>query len=236
MSGLEGKIAVVTGGTSGIGLGVSEILAERGAQVHAVGLGADAVAPTPGITVSELDVTNAEDVDAFFGGLDRIDILVPAAGISMAPTEHEPESFAKVIEVNLLAVHRCCRAAEAKLFESGGAVVLIASMYSTLGSLESPAYAASKGGVAQLTKSLCRAYAPHGVRVNAVAPGWIDTPMLAKTEELAPKVYAGLLGRTPLGRVGQPAEIGKAVAFLVTEESSFVTGAILPVDGGYLTV
>ncbi|MGW0037851.1 SDR family NAD(P)-dependent oxidoreductase [Gordonia sp. NPDC003376] len=233
---LAGKVAVVTGGTSGIGLGTATLLAERGAQVHAVGLAAEQVSPIDGVTVTELDVTDAGDVTAFFGGLDRLDILVPAAGISLGAEEHEPAGFAQVIDVNLLAVHRCCAAAQDLLFAGGGAIVLVASMYATFGSAVSPAYAASKGAIVQLTKSLCQSYAPHGVRVNAVAPGWIETPLLDKTREVAPDIYAGLLDRTPLHRIGHVSDVGKAVAFLAGDDAEFITGAVLPVDGGYLTV
>jgi NAD(P)-dependent dehydrogenase (short-subunit alcohol dehydrogenase family) len=235
MDTLDGKVAVVTGGTSGIGLGIATLLAERGATVHALGLDAGAVDAPDGVTVHELDVTDVAAVKAFFGGLDRLDVLVPAAGMSLGEAEHTPEGFATVLDVNLRAVHTCCSAAEPLLFDGGGAVVLIASMYSTFGSTTSPAYAASKGGVAQLAKSLCQSYAPHAVRVNAIAPGWINTPLLDMTKEVAPKVYDGLLDRTPMKRFGEPVEIAKAVAFLVTDESSFINGAILPVDGGYLT-
>ncbi|MBM7365808.1 SDR family NAD(P)-dependent oxidoreductase [Gordonia hydrophobica] len=233
---LVGRVAVVTGGTSGIGLGTARLLAERGATVHAVGLGAASVEAIPGVTVSELDVTDGDAVTAFFAGLDSLDILVPAAGISLGEDEQDPVGFAAVIDVNLLAAHRCCHAARELLFQDGGSIVLIASMYSVFGSSVSPAYAASKGGIVQLTKSLCQTYAPHGVRVNAVAPGWIETPLLEKTRDVAPEVYAGLLDRTPLNRIGQVDDIGRAIAFLAGPDAAFITGAVLPVDGGYLTV
>jgi NAD(P)-dependent dehydrogenase (short-subunit alcohol dehydrogenase family) len=236
MESLAGKVAVVTGGTSGIGLGVATLLAARGATVHAVGLNAAAVAPPSGVSVRELDVTDRAAVQDFFGSLDRLDILVPAAGGSLGEEEHTPEGFATIIDLNLRSVHGCISAAEPLLFDGGGAIVLIASMYSTFGSSISPAYAASKGGIVQLTKSLCQTYAPRGVRVNAIAPGWIDTPLLDMTKEVAPDVFDGLMERTPMKRIGKPEEIAKAVAFLVTDESSYVTGAVLPVDGGYLTV
>ncbi|CAM3306151.1 SDR family oxidoreductase [Nocardioides dubius] len=236
MQQMTGQVAVVTGGTSGIGLGVARLLAERGARVHALGLGADAAPETAGVTFHELDVTDTEAVFAFFAGLDAVDVLVPAAGISLGEDEHDPEGFGTVLDVNLRAVHACCRAAEPKLFDGGGAVILIASMYSTFGSAISPGYAASKGGIVQLAKSLCQRYAEHGVRVNAIAPGWIATPLLEMTKEVAPEIYAGLLDRTPMRRVGEPVEVAKAVAFLAGPESSFITGAVLPVDGGYLTV
>ncbi|MFI5427091.1 SDR family NAD(P)-dependent oxidoreductase [Aeromicrobium sp. UC242_57] len=146
------------------------------------------------------------------------------------------QKLARVIEVNLLAVHRCCSAAEKLLSAGGGSIVLIASMYSFFGSATSPAYAASKGGIVQLTKSLSQAYAAHGVRVNAIAPGWINTPLLDMTKEVAPEMYAGLLDRIPMDRFGEPVEIGRTVAFLSGDDASYITGAIIPVDGGYATV
>lgn len=236
MQSLKGNVAVVTGGTSGIGLGTARLLAERGAEVHAVGLNAQAAPAMQGVRFHELDVTSHSAVRDFFAELPKLDILVPAAGISLGEDEHDPEGFATVLAVNLGAVHTCCRAAEPLLFANGGAVVLVASMYSTFGSSTSPAYAASKGGVVQLAKSLCQTYAPHDVRVNAVAPGWIDTPLLEMTKDVAPELYDGLLDRTPMKRIGKTEEIAKAVAFLVSAEASFITGAVLPVDGGYLTV
>lgn len=233
---LDGKVAVVTGGTSGIGLGTSRLLAERGAHVHAVGLDAATVDGSARITFHELDVTSESDVDAFFGGLPALDILVPAAGISLGDKEHDPDAFATVVQINLLAVHRCIRAAEPLLFAGGGSVVLIASMYSFFGSGMTPAYAASKGGVAQLAKSLSQSYAPHDVRVNAIAPGWINTPLLDTMQEVAPDMYAGLLDRIPMSRFGDPVDIGTTVAFLSSDDAAYITGAIIPVDGGYLTV
>lgn len=235
MQSLEGKVAVVTGGTSGIGLGTARLLAERGATVHAVGLKAEAVEAPAGVTLHELDVTSGPDVEAFFGGLEQLDILVPAAGMSLGADEHQPDGFAKVIEVNLLSVHRCCNAAESLLFDGGGSIVMIASMYSFFGSATSPAYAASKGGIAQLTKSLAQSYASRGVRVNAIAPGWINTPLLDMTKDVAPDLYAGLLDRIPMERFGEPSEIGTTVAFLSSDDASYITGAVIPVDGGYLT-
>ena len=119
--------------------------------------------------------------------------------------------------------------------KEGGAFVLIASMYSTFGSAERPAYAASKGAIVQLTKSLAQSYASAGIRVNAVAPGWIDTPLLAPLKA-DPAIASVILGRTPLARFGDPVEIAKAASFLCGDGASFITGATLPVDGGYLTV
>ncbi len=234
----NGKVALVTGGTSGIGAATADYLASLGAHVYAVGLNAHDchLFSLPNITLQDLDVTDDTALNSLFSKLDQLDILVPAAGISIAAKEHEAESFNKVIAINLTAVMRCCSLARALLAKSGkGSIVNIASMYSTFGSSERPAYSASKGAIVQLTKSLAQSYAGDKIRVNAVAPGWIDTPLLAPLK--ADKDISGaILGRTPLGRFGQPIEIAKTVAFLSSDAASFITGATLPVDGGYLTV
>jgi NAD(P)-dependent dehydrogenase (short-subunit alcohol dehydrogenase family) len=230
-----GKTAVVTGGTSGIGAGTARVLAELGATVHAVGLGADAAAfpEHPGVIVRELDVTDGDQLGALYDGLDRLDILVPAAGISLGERELEWESFTRVIDIQLLAVYRTIELARPLLAASGGSVVTIASMYAYFGGGRIAAYSAAKGGVVQLTKSLAEVYAADGIRVNSVAPGWIDTPLLTPLRT-DPEIGPRILSRTPLARYGDPEEIGSAVAFLSSEAAAFVTGVVLPVDGGYL--
>ena len=230
----EGRVAVVTGGTSGLGAATARVLARLGAEVHAVGLGADpAIFDDPRIHVSELDVTDDAALSALFSGLDRLDILVPAAGISMGARELEWEAFQRVVSIQLLAVYRTIDLARPLLARNGGSVITIASMYAYFGGGDIAAYSASKGGVVQLTKSLAEVYAADGVRVNSVAPGWIDTPLLTPLKN-DPVIGERLLSRTPLGRFGDPEEIGRAVAFLASDAASFITGAVLPVDGGYL--
>lgn len=231
-----GKVVVVTGGTSGIGEACARYFADRGASVHAWGLRSDqsTLATHENVTLLELDVTDEGSLASAVKGLHHIDYVIPAAGVSLAPREHEPGVFDRVVAINLSAVMRTCTFAKERMTE-GGAFVLIASMYSTFGSSERPAYAASKGAIVQLTKSLAQSYAPAGIRVNAIAPGWIDTPLLAplKADEAIASV---ILGRTPLARFGDPIEIAKAASFLCGDGASFITGVTLPVDGGYLTV
>ncbi len=235
----QGKIAVVTGGARGIGLGAARALAEAGYRVIATGVSAAEVAaatPHGRVEFRQLDVTDDAGVAALVAGLPRLDALVNAAGIiQRGGKEFETAAFRLTIEVNLIGTMRCCTLAHPKLAATGGAIVNVASMLSFFGAPLAPGYAASKGGIAQLTKSLAGAWAKDGVRVNAVAPGWIATDLTRALQDDEGR-SAGILARTPMGRWGTPDDIGPVVRFLMSDEARFITGAVLPVDGGYLTV
>jgi NAD(P)-dependent dehydrogenase (short-subunit alcohol dehydrogenase family) len=213
------RVAIVTGGTRGIGEGVARALANQGWRVVVGSVSADEVAafaPHEMIEARRLDVTDDASVLAFVGGVPRIDALVNCAGTLIRQGgEYDLANFEKVLGVNLVGTMRMCLAAKAKLAEAKGAIVNLASMYSFFGAPHAPAYSASKGGIAQLTKSLAVAWATEGIRVNAVAPGWIDTPLTAPAIADTAR-SAGIVARTPMGRWGKPED------------------AILPVDGGYL--
>ena len=155
------------------------------------------------------------------------------AGVIRRDAEFSPDVFAQVLDINLTGTMRVCTAARPLLARRGGSIVNIASMLSYFGGARVPAYSASKGGVAQLTKSLALAWAADGIRVNAVAPGWIATPLTESLQQDAAR-SGQLLSRTALGRWGRPEEIAGPVLFLCSEAAAFVTGSILPVDGGYL--
>jgi NAD(P)-dependent dehydrogenase (short-subunit alcohol dehydrogenase family) len=229
------RVVVVIGGTGGIGAAVAERFLDAGAFVAVAGLDIDATPPQVAgrAKVVELDVTRDGAVEDFMAALPRLDVLVNAAGVIQRGAEFDPQVFARVIEVNLLAVMRSCVAARPLLARSGGCVVNLASMLSFFGGPLVPAYTASKGAVMQLTKSLAVAWAADGVRVNAVAPGWIRTALTAgiREDEAAEQ---RIIERTPMRRWGEPADVAGAVAFLAGPDAAFITGAVLPVDGGYL--
>ena len=235
----DDPLAIVTGGTRGIGAGIARALAGAGYRVMATGLTeeeVEAFAATDGITPRRLDVTDADEVAALIDGVERLDALVNGAGIILRQgREFEIDGFRRVLEVNLVGTMRMCLAARPLLARSGGAVVNLASMLSFFGGPTVPAYTASKGGVAQLTKSLAAAWAADGIRVNALAPGWIETELTRPLVE-DPARAGAILARTPMNRWGAPEDIGAAAVFLCSEAAGFMTGAIVPVDGGYLTV
>jgi NAD(P)-dependent dehydrogenase (short-subunit alcohol dehydrogenase family) len=232
----DARTAIVAGGTRGIGEAVARALAKEGWRVVAGGVGEDeiaAFAPDPLIRTVRLDVTDTASVAAIFRGVERLDALVNCAGILRKASEYEIEEFVHVIDVNLIGTMRMCMAARPMLATSKGAIVNTGSMYSFFGAAHAPAYAASKGAVVQLTKSLAAAWGKDGIRVNAIAPGWIDTEMARGAIE-DPLRAGPILARTPMGRWGQPEDVAVAVSFLLSDAARFVTGAVLPIDGGYL--
>jgi NAD(P)-dependent dehydrogenase (short-subunit alcohol dehydrogenase family) len=229
------KQALITGGARGIGFGIARAMLAAGYGVTVTGLTATEVAGVPAhenLRAVSLDVTNDSDVAACIAGLTRLDALVNCAGMVLRDgKEFAIEGFQKVIDVNLTGTMRMCVAAKPLLEKQGGAIVNIASIWSFFGGPLVPAYTASKGGVAQLTKALAVAWAPT-IRVNAIAPGWIETE-LTKAAQDDPVRSDAIVSRTPFGRWGKPEDIGGAAVFLCSQAAGFITGTVLPVDGGY---
>jgi NAD(P)-dependent dehydrogenase (short-subunit alcohol dehydrogenase family) len=160
-------------------------------------------------------------------------VLVNCAGVIRRGVEHEPAEFARVVGINLNGTMRTCAAARVLLRAAHGSIINTASMLSFFGGGLVPAYSASKGGIAQLTKSLAIAYAGDGIRVNAIAPGWITTPLTQALQD-DPVRSRQILDRTSMKRWGTPADVADPVVFLASEAARFITAAVLPVDGGYL--
>ena len=228
----EGKTVLVVGGTSGIGSGIADAFAALRASVTVTGATDEECADARHRAVAA-DVRDEAVMSRLIDDLARLDVLVNCAGIIRRGAEHDVSTFETVLAINLTGTMRACALARPKLAASQGAIVNTASMLSFFGGGLVPGYAASKGGVAQLTKSLAIAYAKDGIRVNAIAPGWVDTP-LTKVLREDPARDAAILSRTPLGRWAVPEDIAGAVVFLCSPAARYITGAVLPVDGGYL--
>ena len=231
MTVLTHRNAVVTGGGTGIGLAVVRLLSDRGWRVTAAGLERDATFPEA-VRFVDCDVTDPTAVRRLFDNVAHLGALVAGAATLRFGDEWRPEVFDRVLSVNVTGVLTSAHAAADALQAGAGSVVTIASMWSWFGNPVAPAYGTSKGAVAALTRSLAVAWAGRGIRVNAVAPGWVET-RISEGARADPKRKAEIDARIPLGRWARPEEIAQVVGFLVSDAASYMTGAIIPVDGGY---
>jgi 2-deoxy-D-gluconate 3-dehydrogenase len=245
---LSGRVAVVTGGNGGIGLGMARGLAGAGAAVVVAArnrekseraaaelgrLGAASVF----IPVDVADPVSCRAMVAeTIGRFGRLDILINNAGMSIRkpPEEYAVEEWRAVLDTNLTGAFVCAQAVHPEMRRNGGGKIInIGSMMAIFGAAYAAAYAASKGAIVQLTKSLATAWAKDNIQVNAVLPGWIDTDLTIAAREQVPGLHERILRRTPAGRWGMPQDMAGIAVFLAGAASDFVTGAAIPVDGGF---
>ena len=245
---LSGKVAMVTGGNGGIGLGIARGLAQAGASIVVAarneqktaealdqlrGLGARAL----GLPIDVSDEASVmAAVESAISELGRIDVLVNNAGISVRkpPQDFTAEEWDRVLDTNLKGAFLCSREVYPHMVRSGGGKIInIGSVTSVFGSDWVASYAASKGGIVQLTKSLAISWASDGIQVNAILPGWIHTDLTATIKDRFPERYAFVTSRIPRGRWGEPEELAGTAVFLASRASDYVAGASIPVDGGY---
>jgi 3-oxoacyl-[acyl-carrier protein] reductase len=232
-----GRRVLVAGGSSGIGLGIARRFLAAGADVHITGTRADASAypdgDLDGLTFHQLDVAAPDSASSLAGEFTTLDVLVPSVGtVAYGGAEFDLETFRSVVDVNLNGVMALCTAFRPHLTESDEAsIVVIGSTSSFIATPGQPAYSASKGALVTLTKSLAVAWAKHGVRVNGVAPGFVNTKLTSRSHD-DPDVYDATISRIPLRRWGTPEEMGDATLFLASTMATYITGQMLLVDGG----
>lgn len=234
MTSADKPFAIVTGGATGLGLASSVKLLEAGYAVLSLGMDTEELPDYPDYSHRSFDVTDSAAISALAEEVESLDVLVNVAGIiAHQGREFTNDGFDKVMQVNLSGTQQMCFAlADALKRDGGGSIINVASMWSIFGSSRNPAYSVSKGAVASLTRALAAAWTAQGVRVNAIAPGWIDTRMsvtaMTDKERAEP-----ILRRIAAGRWGRPEEVGAVVAFLASDAASYVSGVVLPIDGGY---
>jgi 2-deoxy-D-gluconate 3-dehydrogenase len=245
---LDGKVAIVTGGNGGIGLGMARGLAEAGADIVIVGrneaksnAAVDDIKQRGAKAISVVaDVTDKAAVDAMVEliarELGRIDILVNNAGINIRkpPQALSLEEWDRVISTNLTSAFLCSQAVHPVMKAAGGGKIInIGSMMSIFGASFAPAYAASKGGIVQFTRSCACAWAADNIQANAVLPGWIDTDLTKRARQEIDGLHDRVLARTPAARWGVSGDFAGIAVFLSSHASDFVTGTAIPVDGGF---
>ncbi len=245
---LKGKVALVTGGNGGIGLGMAKGFAAAGANIVVAGRQAEkskaaaAELAKLGVKTAVVSVNVQDDASCkamvveTVRQMGRLDILVNNAGINIRkqPEAFSPAEWREVLSINLDGAFFCSQAAYPEMKKAGGGKIInIGSMMSIFGAPYTTAYAASKGGIVQMTRALATAWAKDNIQVNAILPGWIDTELTQKAREQVDGLHQNVLKRTPAGRWGEASDFNGIAMFLGSKASDFVTGTAIPVDGGF---
>ena len=241
---LEGRLAVVTGGGTGLGLGIAQALVDAGAKVVIAGRREDVLAEAcrelgENAAGRALDLTRFDALDAFAAGVERdfgpVDVLVNNAGMqnNRPAADFTPDDLARMLDTNLVGPYLLTqRFARGMMARGRGSIVFVSSTAAHIGITNTAAYAASKGGLSALVRTLASEWSPRGVRVNAIAPGWIETDLVRESLRRVPERRAMVEHRCLIPRLGTPRDVGLAAAFLASDASAYITGFELKVDGG----
>lgn len=234
----SGQTVLVTGGTSGIGNGIARSFLKAGANVHVTGTRpeadyrSDEGSDLSGLSFHQLDIADDAAVLAFAEKFGALNVLVNSVGtVAYKRKEFEMETFRRIMDVNLNGVMHISTLFHDRLAAAKGSIIQIASLASFFSTRNNPAYSASKGALAILTKTLADNWGRDGIRVNAIAPGFVESK-LTRVSRDNPKIYEASIRRTPLGRWGTPDDMGNAALFLASPLASFITGQTICVDGG----
>ena len=247
MSGrLTDKVAIITGGASGIGRAAAQLFAKEGAKVVVADLNGPAAEQTTHLIEEsggqaifvEADVSKADQVQGIFQAtlerFEKLDVLVNNAGIlirTLPPHEVSEADWDLTLDSNLRSVFLCCKYAVPHMTDRGGSIVNVSSGAGVRGTVNWVPYGVSKAGIIQLTKTLCRAYAPYRIRANVIIPGWVDTPQ-SRASTGSTQAFESTVSSIPIGRIGAPEDVAYLMLYLASDESSYVTGASFNIDGG----
>lgn len=229
---VAGKTVLITGGSGGIGRELAEAFLAHGGNVIVADIASRNGEMDHRIRYEPLDVTSEEEVDSLATRIDSLDVVIHCAGKLARWEEYKPSVFMNILDIHLVGSLRLANAFHGHLKAAGGCIINIASMYSYFGAPQVPAYAAAKTGIVSLTKSLAINYAADGIRVNAIAPGWIKTEISRGGRE-NPEFNARVVARIPSGEWSDPSELSGTAIFLASPAASLINGVTIPVDGGY---
>ena len=229
---VTGKLVLITGGTGAIGSAFAKAFLNHGARVIVADQAAPKDGTDPQIRYEQLDVRDDAAVEALAARVEKLDVLIHCAGRIARSEEYKPEVFKDILNIHLVANLRLATAFRPHLKASNGCLINIGSMYSYFGAPHAPAYGAAKAGIVSLTKSLAISFAADGIRVNAIAPGWIRTELSRATRE-NPEFNSKIIARIPGGQWAEAEDLAGAAIFLASPASKLITGVTITVDGGY---